>query len=125
MKDSTAHIHSMCKDWKRELQFYKNEIPFFKKRLEEVASKNTSKDILAEVEHFENKFSIMATHFDELLHDVNLKDEAILDKAKVAPKYISVKMIDANNDLETLIDFTAIDFNSTRKEFYKFLSKYL
>ncbi len=125
MKESTAHIHVMCQDWKRELKFYKSEIPFFKKRLEEVASKNTSKDILAQVEHFENKFTIMATHFDELLHDVNLKEEAIATTAAAAPKYTTVKMIEKNNEMEALIEFTAKDFNTTRKEFYAFLSKYL
>ena len=40
MKDTTAHLHIICQDWTRTLQFYKGEIPFFKKRLEEIATKN-------------------------------------------------------------------------------------
>ena len=88
MKDTISHLHVMCKDWLRELDFYKTEIPFFKKRLDEVASKNTSKDIKVEVEHFENKFYIMNLHLDELLHDVKLKEESLIQNAIEKPKEI-------------------------------------
>ena len=72
MKDSTAHLHLICEDFKRTLDFYKSEMPFFKKRLEEIASKNTGEDILKQVEHFENTFIDMNEKLDVLLHDVKL-----------------------------------------------------
>jgi hypothetical protein len=125
MKDTISHLHVMCKDWLRELDFYKTEIPFFKKRLDEVASKNTSKDIKVEVEHFENKFYIMNIHLDELLHDVKLKEESLIQNAIEQPKYINVKMIETDENLEDLMEFTATDFKETKKEFYQFLAKYL
>lgn len=115
----------MCKDWTRELTFYKSEIPFFKRQLGEIAKDYTSKDILAKVDHFENKFYIMSNHFDELLHDVKLKEESILNKAAQKPKYINVKMIEMDGKIEDLMEFTARDFRETKKEFYQFLSKYL
>ncbi|MES2519954.1 MAG: hypothetical protein V4585_17690 [Bacteroidota bacterium] len=125
MKDTISHLHGLCKDWLRELDFYKSEIPFLKGRLDEVASKNTSKDIQAQVDHFENRFYIMNNHLDELLHDVKLKEESLLETAATQPKYINVKMIETDDNLEDLMDFTASDFKNTKKEFYQFLSKYL
>jgi len=125
MKDTISHLHVMCKDWLRELEFYKTELPIFKKRLEEVASKNTSKDIKVEVGHFENKFYIINTHLDELLHDIKLKEEALIQNAIEQPKYIHVKMIETDENLEDLMEFTATDFKETKKEFYQFLAKYL
>jgi hypothetical protein len=113
----------MCEDWKRELDFFKTEIVYLRKRLEEVASKNTSKDVLIEVEHFENKFRIMSIHVDELKHDVNLKNESLLKEAAEKPNYINVKMIDEDIDLIELMNDTSSDFHSTKKDFYKFLSK--
>jgi hypothetical protein len=123
MKDTIAHVHLMCEDWKRELDFFKTEIVYLRKRLEEVASKNTSKDVLIEVEHFENKFRIMSIHVDELKHDVNLKNESLLKEAAEKPNYINVKMIDEDVDLIELMNDTSSDFHSTKKDFYKFLSK--
>lgn len=125
MKNSIAHLHAVCLDWTRELKFYKTEIPFFKKRLEEIVSKNTADDILRQVEHFENKFKIMNLHYDELLHDLKLMDESLLNEAAHKPSYISIKMKEDDTNLEELMEFTAADFNQTKMEFYTFLAKYL
>jgi NAD-dependent SIR2 family protein deacetylase len=125
MKDTTAHLHILCQDWTRTLQFYKDEIPFFKKRLEEIATKNTAPEVLKNVEHFENEFKIMNNNLDELLHDVNLKQDALMKGALEKPNFINVKMIDFDGDLEALIDFTEIEFAKTKKGFYRFLSNNL
>ena len=123
MKDTLAHLHLICEDWKRELEFFKNEIAYLRKRLEEIASKNTAKDILVEVEHYENKFRIMGIHVDELRHDVNLKNEALLKEATEKPNYINVKMIDADENLIDLMSDTRSDYHNTKEEYYHFLSR--
>ena len=123
MKDSLSHVHLMCEDWKRELAFYKAELVILKDRLLEVASKNTSKEVLTTVEHYENKFRIISIHVDEMLHDVNLKNKAVLDEAAEKPNYIGVKMKDTDQNMEELMHDTSSDFIKTKKEFYQFLSK--
>ncbi len=123
MKDTLAHQHLICEDWKRELDFFKVEIAYLRKRLEEIASKNTATDILVQVEHFENKFRIMGIHVDELHHDVNLKNESLLKEAAEKPAYINVKMIASDENLIDMMSDTSRDFYDTKKEFYQFLSK--
>ena len=123
MKDSLSHLHLVCEDWKRELLFMQDEIPVLKSRLSEVVSKNTATDVLKEVEHFENKFNILRLHLDELLHDVNLKMNAIQSQAISKPNYISVKMVESDAQLEDLMHTNALDFYDTKKTYYKFLSK--
>ena len=123
MKDTLAHQHLICEDWKRELEFFETEIIYLKKRLDEVASKNTGKEVLVQIEHFENKFRIMGIHVDELKHDVNLKNEALLKEAMEKPNYINVKMIEQDDNLIDLMNDTSTDFHSTKKEFYQFLTK--
>lgn len=123
MKETIAHLHHICEDWKRELKFFKEEVTYLHKRLEEIASKNTHTDVLVQVEHFENKFKIMGIHIDELHHDVNLKNEALLKEASEKPNYINVKMKDSDDKLLDLMDDTSNDFYKTKKEFYQFLSK--
>lgn len=125
MKDSILHLHVLCEDWLRELRFYKNEIPFFRTRLEAIAPRYTSTEVLAEVEHFENKFRILDTHCDELLHDVKLKHQSIISEATARPNYIGVKMIEADEKIPELMEYTANDFASTKREFYNFLSRYM
>ena len=123
MKDSLSHLHVVCEDWKRELLFMQDEIPVLRSRLSEVVAKNTSDEILKEVEHYENKFNIMRLHLDELLHDVNLKMTAIQTQAVAKPNYISVKMVESDVALEDLMHTNAHDFYDTKKTYYKFLAK--
>ncbi len=123
MKESIAKIHNLCEDWKRELKFFKDEIPLLRKRLDEVVSKNTATEILQEVEHFENKFRILSTHVDELLHDITIKTDELNAQAASQAKYINVKMFDADTVLEDLMLATSKDFHETKNSYYKFLSK--
>lgn len=123
MKDSLSHLHMVCEDWKRELLFMQDEIPVLKSRLSEVVSKNTSNDVLKEVEHYENKFNILRLHLDELLHDVNLKMNSIQSQAIAKPNYISVKMVESDGALEDLMHTNSMDFYDTKKSYYKFLAK--
>jgi predicted nuclease with TOPRIM domain len=122
-KDSIAHVHILCEEWLRELAFYKSEIPYLRKRLEEIASKNTSAEIMKEVDHYENKFKILSTHIDELIHDVKLKNESLLKEAAAKPNYINVKMVEADHNLLDLMSDTSSDFYETKSSFYKFLSR--
>ena len=125
MKDSTAHLHLICEDFKRTLQFYKSEIPFYKKRLEEISIKNTAEEIRKQIEHFENKFIAMNENLDVLMHDVNIKQDAILKDAKEKPDFINLKVNETADDLKALIDFTAKEFAETKEHFYRFLSEHL
>ena len=125
MKDSTAHLHLICEDFKRTLQFYKSEIPFYKKRLEEISIKNTAEEIRKQVEHFENKFIAMNENLDVLMHDVNIKQDAILKDAKEKPDFINLKVNETADDLKALIDYTAKEFAETKEHFYRFLSEHL
>lgn len=125
MKENIAHLQAVCQDWTRELKFYKTEVPFFIKRLEEIVLKNTKNEILSQVEHFENKFRIMNFHYSELVHDLKLLNKAIVANSIEKPNYRSVKMRENDNNLEELMQFTADDYTQTKKEFHRFLSKYL
>ena len=76
-----------------------------------------------DVEHFENKFRIIGVHIDELRHDVNLKNEALLKEAYEKPNYINVKMIKEDENLIDLMNDTRKDFHSTKDEYYHFLAR--
>ena len=58
---SSTHKHIYMKDlyfelkvWLNELNFFKEEVGFFENRLMEVARKNTDRQMMVELEHFQN-----------------------------------------------------------------------
>ncbi len=122
MKDTTAHLHLLCEDWTRTLQFYKTEIPYFKKRLVEISLKNTDEDIRKGIEHFENEFIVLKENLDQLQHNVNLQQDAARKSASEKPLFINVKMAKVDDNLGELIGSFEIEFAKNKKEFYRFLS---
>jgi predicted nucleic acid-binding Zn-ribbon protein len=125
MKTSISTLHHQGTDWLRELEFYKEEIAILTTRLEEVASKNTNKEVLAQVEHFQNKFIMLREQLDILKHDVNQRNEEVTELAKTRPEHINERFGTVNDKLlERMKDF-AHSIADTRFEFNAFLSKTL
>ncbi|MEI8136022.1 MAG: thioredoxin domain-containing protein [Bacteroidota bacterium] len=69
--------HEENKEWANNLSFYKDEIKILSHRLTEIASKNTSNEILAKVEHFQNQLIIQKNHIDRINHEINISNDAI------------------------------------------------
>jgi hypothetical protein len=63
--------HAENTEWTSKLNFYKDDIKIMTGRLEEVASKNSSKEVLAQVEHFQNQLIIQRNNID-LFHEIQL-----------------------------------------------------
>lgn len=123
MKTSISALHHQATDWLRELEFYKQEIGILTNRLGEVAEKYTAQEVLAQVEHFQNKFIMLGEQLDILKHDVNQRSEEINELAKTRPEHISERFSTTNDKLlERVKDYTR-SIADTRYEFNTFLSK--
>src|SRR5687767_1967627 len=70
-KKHATELHEEHVEWLTKLSFYKDGLKIMKGRLEEIAQKNTSKDVLAQVEHFQNQFIVQNQNIDQLKHAVN------------------------------------------------------
>lgn len=123
MKVSVSYLHHQSSDWTRELEFYKEELAVLTKRLEEVISRNTSKEVAAQVEHFQNKFIMIREQVDILKHDVKEQEHEVEKFAKERPDHISEKFYNANNELHERMKYMAKSVSDTRFEFNGFLSK--
>lgn len=67
---SISHITNRHNDWLRAISFYTDEIGVLKKRLTEVAGKNTDAGMLRQVEHYENQLQIRNDRLERLEHDI-------------------------------------------------------
>jgi hypothetical protein len=71
--ESTVSIDQFQEElqaWKHELSSFKHEIRHFEHHLETMSSKNLPKDLLAQVEHFQNSFICQKEVIDKLRHDL-------------------------------------------------------
>lgn len=111
--------------WLSEISFFADEIKVFKKRLEELAQANTGKDIMANIEHFQNQFIIQKENLDILKHEIMLgekKVEAGFDKKHNASDH--KKGAVHGNEKEHIESFEKV-FTELKNDFDKFLAQHL
>jgi hypothetical protein len=63
--------------WENELNFYKNEISIFEDRLSDMIVRKPSKQLLRELEQFQNQFIRQKEVVDELNHKIHLYDDEL------------------------------------------------
>ncbi len=120
-----ADLHFEHENWQREINFWEDELKSFHKRLEELVSRWTDKSVLAEIEKFQNKFMIQEKEFDSLkdqiaMHEKNMaahyeKNEDVLNKMFVNQHLDFRKVLETERNL----------YNDLKKDFFRFLTKYM
>lgn len=117
--------HEENKEWMNNLLFYTDEIKIMQGRLAEVASKNTSKEVLAQVEHFQNQLLIQRETIDTLRHEINLSNDIInkeINKNETAVDHR--KIADHSVIRDNMSSFEKI-IKNLRLEFNEFISKWI
>jgi hypothetical protein len=117
-------MHQLHSEWKQKLQFYKDDLESISKRLEEVVIKNSSTEVLAQAEHFQNQFIIQRNEIDILLHDINQAEQAIQDDFKINPTAWDHRNAPHTN-LQDLVHMFEVLFSDMHSELHTYLSKYL
>lgn len=117
--------HEENKEWTSNLAFYKDEVKIMEKRLAEIVSKNTSKEILVQAEHFQNQLIIQKDQIDQINHVINVDNDTInkeINKNSVAIDHRSIQ--DHTAIREQMKSFEHI-FSSLKFDFNTFLSKWM
>ena len=117
--------HEENKDWMNDLLFYRDEIAIMKNRLAEITNKNTSKEILAQVEHFQNQFILQADTIDNLKHEINLSNDAISLEIRQNDVAIERRRMEDHAVLREKIVYFRKIFSFLKTEFNTFLSKWM
>lgn len=117
--------HEENTEWINKLDFYKDEINILKGRLEEIASKNNSQDVLAFVESYQNRFIIQRNNIDEISHKVKENEQALINEIKSNPIAVDHRKTEYHAAEKDLVESFEKSFNDMRDEFNKFSSKWM
>lgn len=118
-------LHKECKEWISQLDLFSKELAIFGNRLKEVVDKNSSEDILRQVEHFQNRFILQKEKLDILRHEISEHDQAMareLENRKILDER------DHTGEQFTLRHNVYMEdklFREMKHEFYNFLGKVL
>lgn len=117
--------HAENTDWTSRLNFYKDELRIMTSRLEELAEKNSSSDVLSQVEHFQNQFIIQRNNIDEALHAVKINEESLQEEVNANPVAVDHRSVDYHTSEKDMVESFEKNFNDLRGEFNEFASKWM
>jgi len=119
---SIKNVSRNHEEWKSALGFYKDELEVFKHRLLEVASKNTAKETMQQVEHFQNQFLVQGENIDILRHDINAHLNRMAKETLLHAGHIDHEEIPVHFLLKERFEIEQKVFNGLKEEFQQFLS---
>ncbi|MBT8233486.1 MAG: hypothetical protein HKN51_01740 [Saprospiraceae bacterium] len=118
-----SDLHFDHKIWDNQLKFQKEELNFFTRRLEEIVSRWTDKDVLKNIEHFQNSFINHSNKIDELSHDINVHEDQLVARTKENPVAIDHVHFDDHSAQRDQINTQWKLYNELKDEYFNFLRK--
>ncbi|WP_452598326.1 hypothetical protein [Pontimicrobium sp. MEBiC01747] len=118
-----SDLHFEHTAWKSELSFQKDELKIFQNRLEEVASRWTKKEVMVQVEHFQNNFLRHNEVVDTLLHKINIHEDELSTFAKEHPIALDHIHFNDHKAFRDEIETQRKIFSELKTEFLRFLTE--
>ncbi len=118
-----SDLHFEHAAWISELSFQKDELRIFQRRLEDVASKWTSKSVMKKVEYFQNNFIRHNEVIDILSHDINGHENKLSCFAKEHPIAINHVHFDDHSTLRSDIETQRKIYLELKTAFLRYLTE--
>ncbi|MBJ7880175.1 hypothetical protein [Gelidibacter salicanalis] len=119
------NMHFEHQQWKGELDFWKDELKSFNHRLSELVTRWTDKDILVQLEHYQNQFILHGGVIEDLEETIEKHETRIAGLSEAGSDVLDTRLAkqhyEFRNDIETQRDIYA----ELKKKFFRFLEKYM
>lgn len=125
MKTNIYTQHEEHKKWLSELAFFKDEIKVMQKRIEEVVSKNTSKEVTVKIEHFQNQLLIQDSNISKIQHHINHDENAITNSIKDNPIAADHRKTEDHTAEREMVESFEKHFTELKTELNSFLTKWM
>lgn len=120
-----SNLHFEHKLWESELAFWEDELKSFKNRLEELVERWTDKGILAKLEHYQNEFILQSGVIDELKEAIEKHEIRMAGQSEEGREALDLAMVKKHAEFRDEMETQRDIYDKLKKEFLRFLSKYM
>lgn len=120
-----SDLHFEHNQWRSELSFWEDELKSFKNRLEELVTRWTDKDMLAQLEHFQNSFIRHGEVIDTLQHDINVHETSMSAHDSKGENVLNKTLVKSHIEFRDKMETQRKIYADLKQEFFRFLSKYM
>ena len=124
-QESIFELHADHQEWMSKLDFYKDDIKILTNRLAEIASKNTDKEILAEVEKFQNQFIVQNDNIDRIKHIITIDEDKLKAEVNRNPVAVDHRKMGNHDEEKDLVDTFEKNFHGIRADFNEFSANWM
>lgn len=117
--------HEENTEWSSKLDFYKDEITILTGRLEEIAGKNSTSEVLAEVEKYQNQLLLQRNTVDEISHLINVNEDALREEVNSNPVAVDHRTVEYHAKEQEMIVAFEKNFADLRADFIRFSAKWM
>ena len=121
-----SDLHFEHEQWRKELVFWEDEIKSFENRLSEIVTRWTKKDVLAQLQKYQNLFIVHGEVIDTLQHDINVHETDMSEHSKRGESEVmNQELVKKHVEFRDRIETQRHIYADLKKEFFRFLSKYM
>lgn len=111
------------REWLNALAFYKEDITILEHRLEDIVRRNNQHEVMAELEHFQNRFIREREVIDELRHDIKQEENVLEKELRDHPVAIEHRYFTDHTDLRERYQIFEKLYRELKQELQKWLVK--
>ncbi|PKG49787.1 hypothetical protein [Olleya sp. 1-3] len=120
-----SNMHFEHEQWKGELVFWKQELLFFNNKLSELVTRWTNKDVLAQLEHYQNQFILHGGVIEDLQETIEKHETRIAAQCIEGEDAIDVRLAEQHVAFRDKMETQREIYADLKKEFFRFLEKYM
>ena len=120
-----SNMHFEHEQWKGELAFWKQELLFFNNKLSELVTRWTNKDVLAQLEHYQNQFILHGGVIEDLQETIEKHETRIAAQSIEGEDAIDVRLAEQHVEFRNKMETQRQIYADLKKEFFRFLEKYM
>jgi hypothetical protein len=120
-----ANMHFEHQLWKGELDFWKDELLYFNNRLSELVTRWINKDVLAQLEHYQNEIILHGGVIEDLEESIEKHEIRIVGQSKTGEDAIDTELAKKHIEFRNKIENQRHIYSELKKEFFRFLEKYM
>lgn len=116
------HEHMM---WLNTLNYRKEEVALLERRMEDIVRRSDEKDVMAQLEHFQNQYIREREVIDVLRHDIKEHDKHVTKEAKEHPIAVDHRNFVEHNLLkDRMVTFEKL-CSELRDEFMRWVERWM
>ena len=118
-------LHFEHQQWWSELAFWEDELKSFNNRLSELVTRWTDKEVLAQLEHYQNQFILHNGIIDKLKEAIEVHEIRIAGQSQQGQDALDTELVKRHLEFRNKMETQRQIYADLKKEFFRFLTKYM